>query len=123
MTVWRFSTRVRVSDGRVTTYGFAPVDLVPAVHRLVGSRQPAQEAEMVLTAEPAAEFFLVEAGRRHTIHRGIHVDGADHIATERCNLDSSAKRHRVSGSVLEGDIRWCRWCFPNGEADARKVLT
>lgn len=67
-----------------------------------------------------AEFFLVEAGRRHTIHRGVRIDGADHIATERCNLDDAEKKGRVSGDALHGDERICRWCFPKGWADVQK---
>lgn len=54
------------------------------------------------------EVFYVVAGRRRTVHRGVSVDGTDHIGTERCNLDDTAFPPRLVTSPSE---RQCRWCF------------
>jgi hypothetical protein len=49
---------------------------------------------------------LVEAGRR----------GANHVATERCNLDSAEHRRAITRDQVRG--KPCRWCFPNGLPEA-----
>lgn len=70
----------------------------------------------------AVDLYLVEAGRRRTIHRGVMVDGADHIATERCNLDdSNFAPHRVEVDLSEVDPeRLCGWCFQAQKAGEAK---
>ncbi len=60
-------------------------------------------------------LFYVVAGRRRTIHRGVSVDGVDHVATERCNLDDTEfPARRVEAPTEEDAERICRWCFPKG---------
>jgi hypothetical protein len=61
----------------------------------------------------AEALFYVVAGRRRTIHRGVTVDGVDHVATERCNLDDTEFPARRVDAPKELD-RFCRWCFPGG---------
>jgi len=60
-----------------------------------------------------AELFYVRVGRRRTIHRGVTVDGVDHVATERCNVDDAKNpAYRVQDPAQGGRV--CRWCFPGG---------
>ena len=60
--------------------------------------------------------FFVQAGRRHTIHRGLAFEGVEQVGTERCNLDDAGQ----CVELMPGDLRQrlCGWCFPRGELPA-----
>jgi hypothetical protein len=63
-----------------------------------------------------AETTAIEAGRRRFAHRKTEVEGAEQVATERCNIDDVKYPPRpIDNEQLAlafREHRACRWCFP-----------
>lgn len=60
-----------------------------------------------------ATVTLMEAGRRHAVHRVVTIDGVRQVGTERCNIDDADQRRDLpEGAPTRG--KRCRWCFPKG---------